>query len=137
MNFRIPLYLLLVVCLCACKQDKPSEPTGPQPIPHKNTDNVLRVGMRVEPPGLNPVLSTQATARYVGEMIFQTLTSKDPQTFEQVPLLASTPDVSREADGTVSYAYLIDERATWPNGLPVTAADVIFSLKIVLNPLVR
>ncbi|MEL7159482.1 MAG: ABC transporter substrate-binding protein [Bacteroidota bacterium] len=146
MNSRFFLYLLLVVCFCTCRNE-PAADTPPETdesqlplaskVPFKNTDNVLRVGMRVEPPGLNPVLSTQAASRYVGEMIFQTLNSKDPQTFAQVPLLASVADISQEADGTVSYAYLLDERATWPNGLPVTVADVIFSLKIVLNPLVR
>lgn len=144
MNLRFLLYLLMVGGLFACKTDPASNTEGDttalapagSDYEYKSTDNVLRIGMRVEPTGLNPVLSTQAASRYVGEMVFQTLNSQDPQTFEQVPCLASIADISREADGTVSYSYLIDERANWPNGLPVTATDVIFSLKIVLNPLV-
>ncbi|MEM9525335.1 MAG: ABC transporter substrate-binding protein, partial [Bacteroidota bacterium] len=144
MNLRSLVYLLLVVSLLSCRTDQEGsttdEPTTLAPAgseyEYKHADNTLRIGMRVEPTGLNPVLSTQAASRYVGEMVFQTLNSQDPQTFEQVPLLASLADISREADGTVSYSYLIDERANWPNGLPVTATDVIFSLKIVMNPLI-
>jgi len=148
MNQRFFLYLLVVVGLCACEPNPSSETTNTdtseptagrtsaQDVPFKNTDNTLRIGMRTEPQGLNRVLSTQAAGRYVSEMIFQTINSQDPVTFEQVPLLASVADIKKEADGSVSYSYLINESATWPNGLPVTAADVIFSLKIVLNPLV-
>ncbi|WP_273445127.1 ABC transporter substrate-binding protein [Neolewinella agarilytica] len=140
MFLRFFFCLLLAGGLFACKTD--SAPTATDNdsdspvISFKNTDNTARIALRVEPPGLNPVLSTQAASRYVGEMIFQTLNSMDPDNFEQVPLLASLPDITKEPGGGVSYSYLIDERATWPNGLPVTAADVIFSLKLVLNPLV-
>ncbi len=92
--------------------------------------------MRVEPNSLNPIMTAQASARQVRELIFHTLTSLDPQTFEEIPLLASVPDVQQEPGGGVSYSYLINENATWPNGLPVTTADVLFSLKAVMNPLV-
>ncbi len=136
MNNRLLFCLLLGVCLFAC---------GPEPTTSDSTTSEtstadealhLQVAMRVEPNGLNPFLTTQSAARQVRELIFHSLTSLDPQTFEEVPLLASIPDVQREPGGGVSYSYLINDQATWPNGLPVTAADVIFSLKAVMNPLV-
>ncbi|MFT5998908.1 MAG: ABC-type transport system substrate-binding protein [Neolewinella sp.] len=131
----------MAVAFSACKPDPKgtaqTQEDDANSIVFKHTDNTLRIATRVEPVGLNPVLTTQAAARHVRELIFQTLTSMDPETFEEIPLLASVPDIRKEPGGGVSYSYLIDERATWPNGLPVTAADVVFSLKAVMNPLVE
>ncbi|MEM6770869.1 MAG: hypothetical protein AAF597_09820, partial [Bacteroidota bacterium] len=136
MKLRTLLCLLLAVSLSTCRQDSPTDggttPTAKTQVALKHTDNVVRIAIRAEPAGLNPLLSTDASTRYVREMIFQTLNSRDPQTMESVPLLASLPDIRKEADGGASYSFLIDESATWPNGMPVTAADVIFSMKVVL-----
>lgn len=141
MYFRLFLCLLMAAAFFACIPDpKDSGQTREEgeasDIVFKHNDNTLRIATRVEPDGLNPVLTTQAAARHTRELIFQTLTSLDPETFEEIPLLASVPDIRKEPGGGVSYSYLIDERATWPNGLPITAADVVFSLKAVMNPLV-
>ncbi len=141
MKLRFFLCLLVAVSIFACRQDTPSDTTGTateeQPkVDFKNNDNVVRIAIRAEPAGLNPLLSTDANTRYVREMIFQTLNSRDPQTMASVPLLAGLPDIQKEPGGGASYTFQIDESASWPNGMPVTAADVIFSLKVVLNPLV-
>lgn len=130
MIFRYFLCLMLAAALFACKDDAPVNETPAADAP-------LRVAIRIEPNGLNPILTTQASSRYVREMIFQTLNSIDPDTYEEVPLLASLADVRNEPGGGVSYSYVIDESARWPNGLPVTAADVIFSLKAIMNPKVE
>ncbi|MTB52985.1 ABC transporter substrate-binding protein [Lewinella sp. W8] len=139
MNFRYLALLLIISGMLACEADPKGngEQMADTPrVEFKQTDNTARIAIRAEPPGLNPVLSTQSVARYVHENIFQTINDQDPETYEQVPLLASLADIGKEENGQVSYAYEIDADATWPNGLPVTAQDVIFSLKIVLNPLV-
>lgn len=139
MHFRYLVFLLVVSGLFACESDPKVEEgqlADPSQIEFKQTDNVVRVALRAEPPGLNPVLSTQAVARYIHENIFQTINDQDPDTYDQVPLLASVAEIGKEENGQISYAYEINSDATWPNGLPVTAQDVIFSLKIVLNPLV-
>ena len=140
MNTRYFLCLLMAAVLFACGADpKPAEITTlpVSAIDFKHDDNVLRIALRQEPQGLNPVLTAQADARYVNELIFQTLNDQDPETFEIIPLLATTPDIRKEQGGGVSYSYEIDPTAKWPNGLPVTAADVIFSLKAVMNPDVK
>ncbi len=142
MNLRLFLCLLLaggLLTFCKKSDSAGTEATAtvdPATLSFKRTENTVRIGIRTEPPGLNPILSTQASARYVSEMVFQTLNSQHPQTYAQVPSLASVADISKEADGGVAYAYVLDEQATWPNGMPITATDVIFSLKVVLHPLV-
>ncbi|WP_168797555.1 ABC transporter substrate-binding protein [Neolewinella litorea] len=99
--------------------------------------NEVRIVLKAEPLGLNPILSVQSISRYLTEQIFQTLNSQDPQTFELRPGLASLPETVRLPDGGLSYHYEIDSAATWPNGKPVLASDVVFSLKVLLNPLVE
>ncbi|MEM6879239.1 MAG: ABC transporter substrate-binding protein, partial [Bacteroidota bacterium] len=106
-------------------------------IDFKRTENIVSVRLPDEPNYLSPVITTQAYARYVHEYIFQTLNHMDLQTFELTPMLASLPEVSEQEDGTILHRYQIDERATWPNGSPVTTADVVFSLKLLLNPKVE
>ena len=91
--------------------------------------------MITEPDNLNPLLTTASISRYIHEMIFQPLNLLDPENLQPVPCLAGLPDVAQQPGGQVSYAYAIDPTATWPNGLSVTAADVVFSMKLLLNPL--
>lgn len=140
MSFRFYSYLLLVVVLCACKQDPQAETDTPGPekpassVAFKNTDDVLRIALRQPPGSLLPYMSTAAISRYVRQLIFQTLNSQDAETFEQVPQIASVADVRKEPGGGISYSYAIDEQAKWPNGLPITASDVVFSLKVLMNP---
>lgn len=140
MNLRFLAVLVMVGSLLTCGKDAESglSETDQQPaIDFKRTDNEVRVALLAEPTGIHPLLTTQSLSRYVSEQVFQTINDQDPQTFAQVPLLASVADITEEANGTVSYAYTIDPAAEWPNGLPVTAQDVVFSLKALLNPLVN
>ena len=102
-----------------------------------DTGYQVRICIKAEPMGINPVLSVQNISRYVYEQVFQTLNEQDPQTYELIPLLASVPVIEDNgSEGGTSYRYTIDSAATWPNGSPVTGYDVAFSLKALMNPLV-
>ena len=128
--------LLLAGSLTACRTDADGPATAEE-VTFKRTDNAPVIVLTNEPAGLNPILTTDGTSRYVWSMMYQTLNTKDLQTYEQAPLLASLPKIQNEPGGGVSYSYDIDPDATWPNGLPITSADVVFSLKALLNPLVE
>jgi peptide/nickel transport system substrate-binding protein len=140
MSLRYFSCLLLVAVFCACKPDPKAVMDTPTPekpassVAFKNTDDVLRIAIRQPPGSLLPYMSTAAISRYVRQMIFQTLNSQDAETFAQVPQIASVADIRKEPNGGISYSYVIDESAKWPNGLPITAADVVFSLKVLMNP---
>ncbi|NJC26456.1 ABC transporter substrate-binding protein [Neolewinella antarctica] len=140
MNHRTLLLALLPLVLAACQSD-PAPASAPYDAPpaksvaFRNTDNVVRIGLSSEPTSLNPLLSIVTVARTVHEMMFQMLNAQDPEDYTLVPMLASLPDVVEEANGQIGYAYKINDAARWPNGSPVTAADVVFSMKLVLNPL--
>ncbi len=130
--------LTSTACLCgllSCTKGEPESSGGQGPAFSRQSN--VRISIKAEPDGLNPVLSTQSLSRYVYEQIFQTLNDQDPLTYELVPLLATTPVVQELSDGTATYSYVIDSAARWPNGSAVTADDVVFSMKVVMNPLVN
>lgn len=126
---RLLVPALLLCQLFACLADEEGEGAA-------GTENTVHIRMASEPRGLNPLLSTRGDSRYVEDQIFQTLNEIDPRTFKLVPSLASVPVRERLDDDQFSYNYVIDSAARWPNGMPVTAHDVLFSLKALLNPLV-
>ncbi|MEM6395809.1 MAG: ABC transporter substrate-binding protein [Bacteroidota bacterium] len=119
---------MCLLTLWSCKPDAPE---------FKRTENIVAIRLVDEPDRLNPILSTQSYARYVFEHIFQNLNDVDQQSYELVPMLASLPEVSEVGeDGATSYRYRLNENAKWPDGSAVTSADVAFSVKALLNPLV-
>lgn len=136
------LAVLLLFSLWSCKTDtevvadQNEETTDISGIDFKRTENVVAVSLPAEPDALSPLVTTLAYARYVHEYIFQTLNYMNLETYELEPMLASLPEVAEQSDGTIHHRYQLDERATWPDGSPVTTADVVFSMKVLLNPLV-
>lgn len=87
----------------------------------------LRIA-RAEPITLDPALTTDATsASYVVE-IFGGLVTLD-QDLNIVPDLAeSLPEIIQNADGTVTYRFVLRRDALFHNGTRVTADDVQWSL---------
>lgn len=111
-------------------------------IDFKRIGNEVVVRLPAEPDGLNPLLTTLSYARYVSEQIFQPLLDFDPESYELIPILAAErptvePITTGPAAGGLAYTFTIRDEAAWPDGSPVTAEDVVFSYKILLNPKVN
>lgn len=75
----------------------------------------------------------------VGRQIIQTLGELDPITLELSPLLVtSIPKVQVIKDGPrkgqFAYDFELIPEAVWDNGTPLTANDVVFSLKLIFHP---
>ncbi|MBN8678970.1 MAG: hypothetical protein J0M29_12150 [Chitinophagales bacterium] len=80
-----------------------------------------------------------APSTYIARQVFQTLGDLDPKTLEMKPtLLQAIPKVRQVQDGPrkgqFAYDFAIIPEAVWDNGTPVTANDVVFTLKIVFHP---
>lgn len=135
MNLSRLLTITVLSCgMLACTERlSSSSEEATEPLP---TEEAI-ICLRAEPAGLNPILTVQNISRYVVEQIFQTLNTRDALTFEPRPMLASLPEVQELANGGESYTYLLDSAATWPDGSPILASDVVFSLKAIMNPLVN
>lgn len=102
-------------------------------------DTVVRVRMEAAVATLNPLLPAPGYSRYVAAMIFQTLGILDPESLELKPLLLENiPAPYQVADGpykgSIAYELTIIEDARWDNGTPVSAEDVLFTLKLIHHP---
>ncbi len=89
------------------------------------------VRLYVDPPTLDPHLTTDATSAQIIVEVFGGLVTIDPN-LEIVPDLAESWDISE--DGRI-YTFHLRPDAVFHDGKPVTAHDVIWSLERVTNPL--
>ena len=89
------------------------------------------VRLYVDPPTLDPHLTTDATSAQVIVEVFGGLVTIDKD-LNVVPDLAESWDVS--PDGTV-HTFRLRRNATFHDGKPVTAEDVRWSLELVTSPL--
>jgi len=95
----------------------------------------LRLALASAPPTFNYYGDLSNDIKLFAQQIFDTLVEFDLETYELVPGLATSWDVSD--DGLV-YTFHLREGVTWHDGEPFTAADVEFTLnQIVANPEAR
>lgn len=105
-------------------------------------DNTLVLHQLADADYLNPVISSSANATYIQLDIFQALLDidfKDLQFKGQLatdrPLIADI--TTGKFAGGMSLIFEIRPEAMWDNNTPVTANDVIFTIKTIKNPKVN
>ncbi|MGA2667629.1 MAG: ABC transporter substrate-binding protein [Ignavibacteria bacterium] len=81
---------------------------------------------------LNPIVTNDATAEDIYTMIFESLTSMNYENYEQIPSIASLPEISPDM---LNYTFKLNKNVTFSDGHPLTGEDVIFTMKAVKNPL--
>ena len=86
-----------------------------------------------DPEKLNPVVSNDASASEICSYIFEFLLNQNKETYEIVPGLAGLPEIS---ENFLTYTFTLNKNAKFSDGHPLTAADVIFTLKTIKNPFV-
>ena len=103
----------------------------PSPEERGSLSTTKFVRLFVDPPTLDPHLTTDATSARIIVEVFGGLVTIDPN-LDIVPDLAESWDISE--DGRV-YTFHLRPDAVFHDGKPVTAHDVIWSLERVTNPL--
>jgi peptide/nickel transport system substrate-binding protein len=78
---------------------------------------------------MNLLISSDVYSGRVGGLVYEYLVSTNPIDGSYVPGLADTWDI--EDDG-VTYTFQLNQQATWHDGTPFTADDVVFSFDITL-----
>lgn len=119
----------------------PAQPAGPQPLPADVSDVYINMNLGTEPPTADPNLATDTTSVQVIELLFLGLTDFDDQTLDTVPELAT--EWSASDDGLV-WTFRMRDDVQWVHYDPanrtveqmgpVTAHDVVYSVKRALNP---
>lgn len=86
-----------------------------------------------DPEGLNPITTSDAGARNVFSKIFENLLDIDYATSQLIPNIASSlPTIS---DDHLTYTFKLKNNVKFSDGKPLTAKDVVFTMKAVKNPL--
>ncbi len=87
-----------------------------------------------EPENLNYYTSTSAAASRYLDYIYEPLVNYDFKTWKyDRPVLAEKFEISPDQK---TYTFHLHKNITWQDGQPLTAADVLFSLKAMMNPYV-
>ncbi|MCF7825907.1 MAG: hypothetical protein K9N29_04590, partial [Candidatus Marinimicrobia bacterium] len=87
-----------------------------------------------EPENLNTYTSTSAAATRILDYIYETLLDYDYETWRfDRPVLAESFSISEDG---FTFRFKIRENVYWHDGQPLTANDVLFSIKAILNPFV-
>ena len=128
-----PLLLLpltLVLCFACAPEHKLPEitATADENKPHEGGTLLRR--LETDPVTLNPVLSGSVYDRYVDYYLFMPLINLDAD-LKEVPGLADKWEIS--PDGKL-YTFHLNPKATWSDGTPVRASDVVFTMNAIANP---
>lgn len=134
MNFRrrCSLAVLLAMAAVGCPTEgrRPSEPAAVQQpiVPEPGGTLVRRLSQDIHT--LNPLLRSIESEEWVLSLIYDPILEIDGQ-MNLVPGLAESWEVS--PDGKI-YTFKLNKAATWSDGKPVRAADVVFTLKKIVDP---
>lgn len=124
---RIAVLLLLLVVFCA-KRETP-QPPPPQPKPENRDGGSIVRRLEGDPTTLNYVLQTTEDEAQVLSLLYDPLIAVD-QNLEPVAATAARWEV---LDGGKTFVLHLDPRATFSDGQPVRATDVVFTLNKILD----
>lgn len=126
---RIVVVLALALSF-ACTRETPERPPAPKNAPAAPRDGG-RIVVRLEGPltTLNYLLHTIEDERQVLSFLYDPLIAFD-QNLTPIPATAARWEV---LDGGRTYIFHLDPRATWSDGRPVRASDVVFTFNKILD----
>jgi peptide/nickel transport system substrate-binding protein len=92
---------------------------------------IYREGLLKQPRLINPLfLTSNDTDRDIAKLVYASLISFDAEG-SPVPDLAESYEIT---DENKTYTFVLRENARWHDGKPVTADDVVFTVKTAQNP---
>lgn len=131
--------LLLAVAGSACRSEpKSSEPTpaasqtpAAAAAPRAHPSHLFPAAALSDPKTFNPILITDATSSEILQEVFDGLVRLDPRSGEMGPALAERWEIS--PDGT-EVTFHLRKDVRWHDGVPLTAADVVFTFDAIYDP---
>ena len=105
----------------------------PDPVasPHAKKGGTIRFNGGQAPKSLNGYVDGNTYTMMMFSLMYETLLSTDVDTLDFAPLLARRWAVS---DDGCEFTFVLDERAKWSDGEPVTAWDVKWTFDAVTAP---
>ncbi len=129
---RRPLTLLAVLLLAvSCHREPRTTDHPPPPVDDRPQDGGTLVRrLETDIATLNPIVGNSRYERYINQYLFTPLVYYD-RNLEVVPGLADSWEISD--DGKL-YTFKLNKKATFSDGTPVRASDVVFSLAKIVDP---
>lgn len=133
MSRRLLSVLAILLLSVACDREKPAAETQPVVAvddgrPQDGGTLVRRFESDIVT--VNPIVASTIYDRWLAEYLFTPLIYLD-QDLQPMPGLAESWDV--EEDGKL-YRFELNEKATFSDGTPVRASDVLFTLQKIVDP---
>ncbi|MBE9545979.1 MAG: peptide-binding protein [Proteobacteria bacterium] len=130
MKKYIPILItLFLLAVCGCGGDTKQEnavkaDTGPA------YGDIMVTGSIGDASNLIPILSTDSTSHGIASMIFNGLVKYDKD-LNIVGDLAKSWDISEDG---LTFTFHLRKGVKWHDGRPFTAADVLFTYKVTIDP---
>ncbi len=133
-NYGATLLLCCGLFLVSCaKPDSNASKNQPVVGSKPEKGDWIIIHQLSDPEGLNPITTSDAGARNVFSKIFENLLDVDFASGELIPNIATAlPTISADH---LTYTFTLKTNVTFSDGKPLTAKDVVFTLKAVKNPL--
>src|SRR5690625_4290996 len=91
----------------------------------------LTVPILTNPGKLKPIMMSTTANVNIGLLLFDVITILDPETFEPLPHLAKSWDVSEDG---LEWTFHLNDNIYWHDGVQFTSDDVKFTFDMVLDP---
>jgi len=153
------IHIYRIICLCAiftfaisCGGNKSGEnniehtnvsdqvryilmPDADTILPTWSADNIVVNHWPVDPDNLHPTNGNTAARAWVLQYTSNYLLRNDPVNLGIAPDVAiAMPEISSD---NLQYTYTLRKDATWDNGSPISAEDIVFTFKANLCPVVN
>lgn len=120
---------LISLTLAGCTKD--SDPSYYGTIKPKHPFDELWINNREEPQHMDPTMVSGVPDGLLIQSTFSRLTAIDPKTGKPVPELADHWDISADGKG---YTFYMRKGIKWSDGQPITAHDMEYAWKRLLDP---
>lgn len=95
-------------------------------------DDILNVRLQKDAPSFNPVLYPNLIGREIYTYLFLPLADINENDLSLSPvLIEKVPEIATSPDGKFMLTFSIRKDAQWSDGKPVTAQDVLFTIKAI------
>ncbi len=118
-------------------------PSPYQPEPARHEGGTLVVGDWESPTNFSPLFNEEVPAAQVYALLYAGLVRFDANLqpvadlAQRVPTLQNGDVTWNHASGTMDVTYRLRSGLRWSDGQPLTAADVVFTWRLIVNPKVQ
>jgi peptide/nickel transport system substrate-binding protein len=120
------LIIAALTVLSACSSNENNGANTGEPA--EGGKKIVNIGVTYAPSGINPLAPVGLVSTYVASLLFPPLVDLDSD-LKYKPMLAD----SIETTDNKTFTIKLNANAKWTDGTPVTADDVIFTLKLMSN----